>query len=118
MSRLSTHVLDTASGRPAMGVEIDLHRLEAGATWVLVKRTCTNADGRTDEPLLAGAAVSIGTYMLTFHIGDYFRATGAAVSEPPFLDVVPLRFTIAESDGHYHVPLLATPWSYSTYRGS
>lgn len=117
MARLSTHVLDTVSGRPAAGVAISLHRLEGGQ-WSLVKETTTNADGRTDAPLLAGDAFRTGTYMLTFEIGAYFAASGTKAASPPFLDSVPLRFTIAEPDGHYHVPLLASPWSYSTYRGS
>ncbi len=112
MGRLSTHVLDTVKGKPAAGVRIELHRLAADGGWTLVVETTTNADGRTDAPLLAGAEFALGTYQLSFHIGDYFKAGATA-----FLDVVPLRFTIAE-DGHYHVPLLATPWSYSTYRGS
>ena len=118
MGRLSTHVLDTVNGRPASGVAIDLHRLEPDGAWALVRQTRTNADGRTDEPMLSGDAFRTGAYQLTFHIGDYFRGIGASTAEPPFLDVVPLRFTIAEPDGHYHVPLLASPWSYSTYRGS
>ena len=118
MGRLSTHVLDTASGRPAAGVALELHRLAADGAWHLVKQSRTNADGRTDEPLLTGDAYRTGTYQLTFHIADYFRTAGVNTAQPPFLDTVPLRFTIAEPDGHYHVPLLASPWSYSTYRGS
>jgi 5-hydroxyisourate hydrolase len=117
MGRLSTHVLDTAKGRPAPGVRIELHRLVAGAL-VPVAETRTNADGRTDAPLLAGEGFKTGTYQLTFHVADYFTAAGTAQGNPPFLDAVPLRFTITEPDGHYHVPLLVTPWSYSTYRGS
>jgi 2-oxo-4-hydroxy-4-carboxy-5-ureidoimidazoline decarboxylase len=116
--RLSTHVLDTVSGRPAPGVKIVLHEIGASARGVL-KETTTNADGRTDAPLIDGEPLRIGTYELTFHIGAYFAAqTPAAVADPPFLDVVPIRFAIAEPEGHYHVPLLATPWSYTTYRGS
>ena len=118
MGRLTTHVLDTANGRPANSVRIDLHRLDPDGTWALVKQLRTNADGRTDEPVLIGDAFRTGTYQLTFHIGDYFRSAGVKTAEPPFLDAVPLRFTIAEPDGHYHVPLLASAWSYSTYRGS
>ena len=117
MGRLSTHVLDTAKGRPAYGVRIELHRLEVGVL-VPIAETRTNADGRTDAPLLTGEGFKTGTYQLTFHVADYFTASGAAQGSPPFLDAVPLRFTIAEPDGHYHVPLLVTPWSYSTYRGS
>ena len=118
MGRLSTHVLDTVNGRPAGGVRVELHRLLMDGSWALVAQTRTNADGRTDAPMLAGEAFATGTYQLAFHIGDYFRAAGVKTAEPAFLDVVPLRFTIAEPDGHYHVPLLASPWSYSTYRGS
>jgi len=118
VGRLSTHVLDQTQGRPASGVAVDLHVLEPDGSWRALKQARTNADGRTDAPLLSGAEFAVGTYMLTFHLGDYFRRGGAALSDPPFLDLVPLRFSVAEPDGHYHVPLLATPWSYSTYRGS
>jgi 5-hydroxyisourate hydrolase len=118
MARLSTHVLDTANGCPAQGVRIELHRLQASGTPELIKTVVTNADGRTDAPLLTGDAYKVGTYVLTFHAGDYFRARGTKLAEPAFLDVVPLRFSIAEPDGHYHVPLLVSPWTYSTYRGS
>jgi 5-hydroxyisourate hydrolase len=118
MARLSTHVLDTMNGRPAAGVKIALYRLD-GEARRLVKEAVTNADGRTDAPLLAGDDYQPGQYELVFRIGDYFREQGgAALPQPAFLDVVPLRFGIAEADGHYHVPLLASPWSYSTYRGS
>jgi 5-hydroxyisourate hydrolase len=118
MPRLSTHVLDTAHGRPAKGVRIELHRLAGDGSWQPVKAVETNADGRTDEPLLTGDAYKVGTYMLSFHTGTYFRAHGGALTDPPFLDIVPIRFSIAEPDGHYHVPLLVSPWAYSTYRGS
>jgi 5-hydroxyisourate hydrolase len=118
VGRLSTHVLDQTQGRPAADVAIDLHVLEADGSWRLLKQVRTNADGRTDQPLLTGAEFKPGTYMLTFHLGDYFRRGGTAPADPPFLDLVPLRFSVAEPDGHYHVPLLATPWSYATYRGS
>jgi 5-hydroxyisourate hydrolase len=118
MGRLSTHVLDTVSGKPAHDVALDLHRLLPDGTWSHVKHARTNADGRTNEPLLAGDAFKTGTYLLTVHIADYFRRAGIAMADPPYLDIVPLRFTIAEPDSHYHVPLLASPWSYSTYRGS
>ncbi len=117
MGRLSTHVLDTTQGRPAEGVRIELHRLE-GAAWVAITEATTNADGRTDAPLLSGAAFATGTYMLTFHVAAHFASTTKADARAPFLDAVPLRFTMAEPDGHYHVPLLVTPWSYATYRGS
>jgi len=116
MSQLSTHVLDLTTGRPAAGLRIELRRLDPAPS--PAKTVVTNADGRTDAPLLAGAEFKPGTYMLTFHVGDYFGARGGASADPPFLDLVPLRFAMADPDGHYHVPLLATPWSYSTYRGS
>ena len=117
MGRLSTHVLDTANGRPARGVAIELLAVEGEGRRSIV-RTATNGDGRTDAPLMAGEAFRPGTYELVFHVGAYFRGLGAAIADPPFLDLVPIRFTIAEPDGHYHVPLLVSPWSYSTYRGS
>lgn len=115
--RLSTHVLDTLHGRPAAGVRIELAEIGASARGRLADAV-TNADGRTEAPLLAGAPLRIGRYELAFHIGAYFAAAGAAPTEAPFLDVVPVRFAIAEPEGHYHVPLLATPWSYTTNRGS
>lgn len=115
--RLSTHVLDVQSGRPAAGVRIELYEIAASATSLLTEAT-TNADGRTDTPLLSGAPLRIGRYELRFHVGAYFAALDLGLPEPAFLDVVPVRFAIAEAEGHYHVPLLVTPWSYSTYRGS
>lgn len=115
--RLSTHVLDTLKGKPAEGVRISLYEIGASARGRLLEET-TNADGRTDAPLMADAPLRIGTYELQFHVGDYFNIQNAATAQPPFLDVVPVRFSIAEAEGHYHVPLLVTPWSYSTYRGS
>lgn len=117
MGRLSTHVLDTVHGGPARGVAIELFAVE-GHGRRPVARASTNGDGRTDQPLLAGDAFRTGTYELVFHVGDYFRAVGARTAEPPFLDLVPIRFTMAEEAGNYHVPLLVSPWSYSTYRGS
>jgi 5-hydroxyisourate hydrolase len=118
MGRLSTHVLDTVNGRPAGGVAIELQRSSGADVWTLVKRVTTNADGRTDEPLLIGDAFQTGHYRLRFHVGAYFTSANTKAASPPFLDVVPIEFTIAEPDGHYHVPLLVSPWSYSTYRGS
>lgn len=116
--RLSTHVLDTHAGRPAAGMAIELAELDAaGGDRVLVRAT-TNADGRTDAPLIAGRPVPIARYALRFAAGDYFRLRGTPMAEPPFLDVVPVHFAVAEPEGNYHVPLLVTPWSYSTYRGS
>lgn len=111
--RLTTHVLDTQNGRPATGVRIALHEIGASARGLL-KETVTNADGRTDAPLIADEPLRIGTYELSFHVSDHF---GRGPSRP-FLDVVPVRIAIAEPEGHYHVPLLVTPWSYTTYRGS
>lgn len=117
MGKLSTHVLDTAHGRPAAGVAIELFVAD-GDRWAPVARATTNADGRTDAPLLAGDAVTPGRYRLVFAMGDYFRATGIALPDPPFVDAVTLDFGMAEPGGHYHVPLLASPWAWSTYRGS
>ena len=118
MGRLSTHVLDTVNGRPAAGLTLALDRLTSDGTRERIIETTTNADGRTDQPLLTGEAVLPGTYELTFALGAYFRSLGTTMPEPAFLDVVPIRFGIADAEGHYHVPLLASPWSYSTYRGS
>jgi 5-hydroxyisourate hydrolase len=108
-------VLDTASGRPATGLQVVLHRLDGGA--IEVARGVTNADGRLDKPLLEGPALKAGNYEITFHVGDYFRRQGATLADPAFLDVVPIRFGVAD-DAHYHVPLLVSPYGYSTYRGS
>jgi 2-oxo-4-hydroxy-4-carboxy-5-ureidoimidazoline decarboxylase len=115
--RLSTHVLDTHLGRPAAGVAIELYEL-AGERYHRITTAVTNADGRTDRPLIGGRPLPIGRYELRFAIGDHYRGRGIDGGNPPFLDIVPLRFSIAEPEGHYHVPLLCTPWSYSTYRGS
>jgi 5-hydroxyisourate hydrolase len=115
MGRITTHVLDTAAGRPAAGLKIVLSRLDG--TPAVIAEAVTNADGRVDRPLLEGAAFAVGSYEIVFHVGDYFRRSGVALPEPPFLDLVPLRFGVAE-DAHYHVPLLVSPFAYSTYRGS
>ena len=117
MPKLSTHVLDNQIGGPAVGMAIEFCRIDDGGETVLA-RTKTNHDGRTDAPLLSGDALPTGRYRLKFMVGDYYRAQGAKLSEPAFLDVVPLDFGIADPQGGYHVPLLCTPWSYSTYRGS
>lgn len=117
MGRLTTHVLDTANGVPAAGVAIELYAID-GRTRALVNAVRTNADGRADAPLLQGDAFKTGTYELAFDIGAYFAQRGAGAADPPFLSVVTIRFTIADAGGHYHVPLLASPWSYTTYRGS
>ena len=115
--RLSTHVLDTHKGGPAQGVRVELYEVGASAR-ALLTEAVTNADGRTDAPLLSGAPLRAGRYELVFHVGAYFTARGLDLPGPAFLDTVPLRFGIAEPEGHYHVPLVMTPWSYSTYRGS
>jgi 2-oxo-4-hydroxy-4-carboxy-5-ureidoimidazoline decarboxylase len=116
--RLSTHVLDTHSGRPAAGIEVELVELsDLGASRV-VTRAITNVDGRTDQPLVHGRPVPIGRYEMTFSIGKYFAERKVPRSDPPFLDRIPLRFSVSEAEGHLHVPLLVTPWSYATYRGS
>jgi 5-hydroxyisourate hydrolase len=116
--RLTTHVLDTANGRPAAGLAIELWRVGSKpAPRELLKKITTNQDGRTDEPVLAGDEFTAGTYELFFAVGDYFMGQ-SNVTTPPFLDHVPVRFTIADPDQHYHVPLLVSPWAYSTYRGS
>jgi len=117
MGKLTTHVLDTASGKPAAGMKIELSVLD-GAVWKKLKSVQVNADGRTDAPLLEGAALAKGQYRLVFDVAAYYRKQGATLPEPPFLDRVPLRFGIADPGAHYHVPLLCSPWSYSTYRGS
>ena len=117
MGRLSTHVLDIARGCPAAGMRVELSVLENGA-WRRVKSVRTNAEGRTGEPLLAGDALTNGEYRLVFHVAEYFRASGVPLPEPPFLDRVPLDFGIADAAAHYHVPLLVSPFGYSTYRGS
>lgn len=116
--RLSTHVLDTHSGRPAAGVAIDLVEIAASGRHRLIARAVTNADGRTDGPLIGGRPVPIGRYELRFAVAPYFAAAGVPLADPPFLDTVPVAFAVAEPEGHYHVPLLVTPWSYATYRGS
>lgn len=114
--RLTTHVLDTASGKPAAGMKIALYRI-SGDSRDKVKEVVTNADGRCDGPLLEGADFEAGQYELVFSAGDYLRAGGVALPEPAFLDQVPIRFGMAE-EAHYHVPLLISPYGYSTYRGS
>ena len=113
---LTTHVLDTARGCPAEGMRIDLYRIE-GDDRVHVTTVTTNADGRTDRQILPAEAFRTGTYELVFHAGDYLDRCGVGTGAPRFLDLVPLRFGMAE-DSHYHVPLLLSPFAYSTYRGS
>ena len=115
---LTTHVLDTAQGRPAAGVEIELWRMEGADERHRIARARTNADGRTDAPLIPQGQLSVGSYELIFHVGAYFAGQPVAQTKPPFLDRVPMRFAVADPDAHYHVPLLVSPWAYSTYRGS
>ena len=115
--RLTTHVLDTMHGKPAAGLSVTLFRI-TGDDRELVLTTRTNSDGRCDAPLLSGPAMVPGVYELVFDVAAYFRHRGVQLPEPPFLDRVSLDFGIAHADQHYHVPLLVSPWSYSTYRGS
>ena len=117
MGKLSTHVLDTAHGRPAAGVAIALYAMQ-GDTRSLLAQATTNADGRCDAPLLSGESMRAGRYELVFAAGDYFAAQGVALPDPPFVDRVTIAFGIADPGQNYHVPLVVTPWSYSTYRGS
>jgi 2-oxo-4-hydroxy-4-carboxy-5-ureidoimidazoline decarboxylase len=116
--RLSTHVLDTHSGIPAANVPVELWELTQAGENRLILRTVTNQDGRTDKPLISERPVPIGAYELRFSVASYFTGRGVALSAPPFLDIVPIRFGVAEPEGHCHVPLVVSPWSYSTYRGS
>jgi 5-hydroxyisourate hydrolase len=118
MGRLTTHVLDTALGKPAAGLRVTLRRRGDDGGWRPVAEGVTNDDGRLDAPLLEGAAFAAGRYEIEFHAGDYLRRTGAALSEPPFLDVIPIRFGVARPDEHHHVPLLLSAHGYATYRGS
>jgi 5-hydroxyisourate hydrolase len=114
MPHLTTHVLDTSSGMPAAGMRVVLRRTDTSA---VVAQATTNADGRLDKPLLDGDAFTPGSYEIAFHVGDYFRGAGAALTDPAFLDVVPVRFSVA-AGRDYHLPLLISPYGYSTYRGS
>jgi len=117
MGFLTTHVLDTMNGCPAAGMRVALYRLDGDAAQLLLEATL-DADGRAGGPLLEGEAFRVGRYRLAFEVGAYFRGRGAALAKPEFLDRVPLDFGIADAGSHYHVPLLASPWSYATYRGS
>ncbi|HEY6821325.1 MAG TPA: hydroxyisourate hydrolase [Burkholderiales bacterium] len=114
MGRITTHVLDTARGKPGAGIKVELYRMSGGMNGdaaTLIASAVTNADGRTDKPMLEGEALRAGTYQLVFHVAKYFDA-------PAFYDAVPLRFQVADPSAHYHVPLLCSPWGYTTYRGS
>jgi 5-hydroxyisourate hydrolase len=117
MARLSTHVLDTSRGTPAAGIEVELHLIADGDRGP-VMTAITNGDGRTDAPLLTGDRIEPGTYELRFHAGAYFRRIGVPQTDPPFLDVIVIRFGVSDPEGDYHVPLLLSPYGYSTYRGS
>jgi 5-hydroxyisourate hydrolase len=117
MAQLTTHILDIMSGKPAAGVTVELFALD-GKDRELLAMAVTNQDGRCEKPLLAESAFGAGTYELVFHVGDHFAAGSAATSEPPFLDVVPVRFCVAAAERDYHVPLLVSAYGYSTYRGS
>src|SRR5262245_27653847 len=118
MGRLTTHVLDTAHGRPGAGITVTVHRLGAGGARLEIARAVTNADGRTDRPILEGDTFIPGVYEIVFAAGDYFERGGAKLPRPPFVGDVVLRFGVANAAEHYHVPLLVSPWSYQTYRGS
>jgi 5-hydroxyisourate hydrolase len=117
MGKLTTHVLDTMNGCPAAGMAVVLYRLD-GETAKLLKSFTLNHDGRADMPLLESDTLQSGRYRLVFEVATYFRARGVDLPEPPFLDSVPIEFGLADAESHYHVPLLASPWAYSTYRGS
>ena len=117
MARLSTHVLDTSRGQAAAGLKLELHRIEDGAR-VHCLTARTNADGRTGEPLLSGERIPAGRYEITFAAGEYFRALGMVLPDPPFLDEIVVRFGIFDPSANYHVPLLLSPYGYSTYRGT
>ncbi len=115
--KLTTHVLDTSHGRPAAGMTIELYRFEREG-WSMIKTVQTNADGRTDEALLDGAQMIVGVYELVFRVGDFFARQGGDTTRPRFLDAVPIRFGISDANANYHIPLLTSRYSYSTYRGS
>ena len=118
MGLLSTHILDTMHGRPARGVRLELYAIAADGARTLITQTETNADGRTNAALLEGTSLRAGCYEIVFHLGDYFRREGGPVADPPFFNQVPVRFEIVDLDYHYHVPVIASPWTYSTYRGN
>jgi 5-hydroxyisourate hydrolase len=119
MGKLTTHVLDTAHGCPATNLHLELWSIDIQSGQKnLLKTTVTNSDGRTDTPLLADDQLTVGVYELVFIVGEYFARFSETLPNPPFLDRIPLQFGIADPSLHYHVPLLVSPWSYSTYRGS
>jgi 5-hydroxyisourate hydrolase len=114
---LTTHMLDTASGKPAAGVRIDFSMFD-GSDYKLIRTVHTNADGRTPEPLLTAETMKVGGYQLVFYLAEYFTKLGTVLPNPPFLDKAVIQFGISDASSHYHVPLLASPWSFTTYRGS
>lgn len=116
--RLSTHVLDTSAGAPARGIRIDLYSCDAGGGRTLLKSVTTNQDGRTDAPLLSERELTPGVYEMVYHAGDYFRSCGRNLLSPAFLETIPIRFGISDANANWHVPLLLSPYAYSTYRGS
>ncbi|MFC4766729.1 hydroxyisourate hydrolase [Effusibacillus consociatus] len=116
--RLTTHVLDLVNGRPTPELQIQLYRVDSEGTRIHIRSVRTNSDGRVDGPVLSDSEFKPGIYELLFFVADYFRTKGVPLPDPPFLDVVPIRFGIADPNSHYHVPLLISPWGYSTYRGS
>lgn len=119
MGKLSTHVLDTANGKPAAGMKIDFYKLKQNGERSMIKSVVTNDDGRTDELLLDDASIKVGRYEIEFNVGEYFsKLAGTENHEPAFLEKVPVQFGISDASQNYHVPLLVSPWSYSTYRGS
>lgn len=118
MGRLTTHVLDTANGCPGKGIYIKLFSVDGDGAQTLLKTAITNDDGRVDSPVLEGEDLAVGTYVLEFDAGDYYRGLGTDLADPAFLDIVPIRFGVADAEAHYHVPLLISPYGYSTYRGS
>ena len=119
MAGISTHVLDSLTGSPGAGMRIDFSTRDKDGNWKLVKSMTTNADGRTDQPVLTAEAAAVGEYELSFHIADFYERKSTRLADPMFVDrIVPLRFAIFDAKQHYHVPMLCTPWSCATYRGS
>ena len=117
MARISTHVLDITRGTPAQGIAVELHFVKGGERRLIAAVT-TNSDGRTDQPLISADQLETGIYELSFHAADYFHRLGVALTDPPFMGVIVIRIGVASSAGNYHVPLLVSPYGYSTYRGS
>ena len=119
LAGLTTHVLDVTRGGPAQSMRVELYRVRSRrARASSIADVATNADGRTDKPLIGAGEARVGLFELVFHAGEYFRNAGAKLADPPFLDIIPIRFGVADPAAHYHVPLIVSPWSYSTYRGS